>query len=87
MIILQDVMRDVINFETERPKGRSAAQNHFLCLLALGIHHGNATRQVLEVTQTLAKVGIWTDIQTSILDDIRHSTRNPDWTRLQCFNC
>ena len=27
----------------------------------------NATRQVLEVTQTLAKIGIWTEIQTSIL--------------------
>ena len=36
LIILQDVMRDVINFETERPKGRSAAPNHFLCLLTLG---------------------------------------------------
>ena len=36
LIILQDVMRDVVDFETERPKGRSAAQNHFLCLLTLG---------------------------------------------------
>ena len=36
LIILQDVMRDVINFETERPKRRSAAPNHFLCLLTLG---------------------------------------------------
>ena len=33
-IILQDVMKDVIAFETNQPKGRSAAQNHFLCLLA-----------------------------------------------------
>ena len=30
-IILQDVMRDVVEFETNR-----AAQNHFLCLLTLG---------------------------------------------------
>ena len=35
-IILQDVMKDVIAFETNQPKGRSAAQNDFLCLLALG---------------------------------------------------
>ena len=35
-IILQDVMRDVVDFETNRPKGRSAAQNHFLYLLTLG---------------------------------------------------
>ena len=35
-IILQDVMNDVVAFETNQPKGRSAAQNHFLCLLALG---------------------------------------------------
>ena len=35
-IILQDVMKDVIAFETNQPRGRSAAQNHFLCLLALG---------------------------------------------------
>ena len=42
-IILQDVMNDVIRFETDRPKGRSAAQNHLLCLLAL--RHINATTQ------------------------------------------
>ena len=41
-IILQDVMRDVVDFETNRPKGRSAAQNHFLCLLTLGTTHGEA---------------------------------------------
>lgn len=34
-IILQDAMKDVIAFETNQPKGRSASQNHFLCLLAL----------------------------------------------------
>ena len=65
-IILQDVMKDVIAFETERPKGRSAAQNHFLCLLALGTsierHKTSARGDV-----NLAKVGILSDIQMSIL--------------------
>jgi len=66
-IILQDVMRDVIAFETERPKGRSAAQNHFLCLLALGStieRHKTSARG----DANFAKVGILTDMQTSILD-------------------
>ena len=51
-IILQDVMRDVVEFETNRPKGRSAAQNHFLCLLTLGTPW-RGTRQVLKETTTL----------------------------------
>ena len=66
LIILQDVMRDVINFETERPKGRSAAQNHFLCLLTLGStieRHKTSARG----DGNLAKIAIWTEIQTSIL--------------------
>ena len=65
-IILQDVMRDVINFETERPKGRSAAQNHFLCLLALGStieRHKTSARGDMD----LMKVATWTEIQTSIV--------------------
>ena len=36
-IILQDVMKDVIAFETNQPRGRSAAQNHFL--LCVGPRH------------------------------------------------
>ena len=36
MVILQDIVKDVISYEKNRPKGRSAAQNHFLCLLTLG---------------------------------------------------
>ena len=65
-IILQDVMKDVIAFETERPKGRSAAQNHFLCLLALGTtieRHKTSARG----DANLAKVGTLSDIQMSIL--------------------
>ena len=65
-IILQDVMKDVIAFETERPKGRSAAQNHFLCLLTLGTtieRHKTSARGDMN----LAKVGILTDIQVAIL--------------------
>ena len=66
-IILQDVMKDVIEFETERPKGRSVAQNHFLCLLTLGStieRHKNCARG----DRNLAKVDAWTRIQTMILD-------------------
>jgi len=65
-IILQDVMKDVIAFDTERPKGRSAAQNHFLCLLTLGTtieRHKTSARGDAD----LVKVGILTDIQMSIL--------------------
>ena len=65
-IILQDVMKDVIAFETDRPKGRSAAQNHFLCLLALGTTiewHKTSARG----DGNLAKIGILSDIQVSIL--------------------
>ena len=65
LIILQDVMRDVVDFETERPKGRSAAQNHFLCLLTLGStieRHKNCARG----DGNYAKVAAWTEIQTSI---------------------
>jgi hypothetical protein len=66
LIILQDVMRDVVDFETERPKGRSAAQNHFLCLLTLGStieRHKNCARG----DGNYAKVAAWTEIQTSII--------------------
>ena len=65
-IILQDVMKDVIAFETNRPKGRSAAQNHFLCLLALGTtieRHKTSARG----DGNLAKIGILSDIHMSIL--------------------
>ena len=65
-IVLQDVMKDVIAFGTERPKGRSAAQNHFLCLLTLGTtieRHKTSARG----DGNLAKVGILSDIQMSIL--------------------
>ena len=65
-IILQDVMKDVIAFETDRPKGRSAAQNHFLCLLALGTtieRHKTSARG----DGNLAKIGILFDIHLSIL--------------------
>ena len=67
LIILQDVMRDVVDFETERPKGRSAAQNHFLCLLTLGStieRHKTSARG----DGNLAKLAAWTEIQTSILN-------------------
>ena len=66
-IILQDVMKDVINFETKRPRGRSAAQNHFLCLLALGTtieRHKTSARGDMN----LVKVNLLSDIQTSILN-------------------
>ena len=59
-------MKDVIAFETDRPKGRSAAQNHFLCLLALGTtieRHKTSARG----DANLAKIGILSDIQVSIL--------------------
>ena len=67
LIILQDVMRDVVDFETERPKGRSAAQNHFLSLLTLGStieRHKTGARG----DGSLAKLAPWTEIQTSILN-------------------
>ena len=67
LIILQDVMRDVVDFETERPKGRSAAQNHFLCLLTLGStieRHKTGARG----DGNLARLAAWTEIQTSILN-------------------
>ena len=65
-IILQDVMEDVIAFETNRPKGRSAAQNHFLCLLALGTtieRHKTSARG----DGNLVKINILSDIHFSIL--------------------
>ena len=65
-MILQDVMRDVIAFETNRPKGRSAAQNHFLCLLALGTtieRHKTSARG----DGNLAKISVLSDIHMSIL--------------------
>ena len=82
LIILQDVMRDVVEFETERPKGRSAAQNHFLCLLTLG--------STIERHKTSAR-----GCQTSCLDRypdigprrIRHPAGNFDWTGLQRYHC
>ena len=67
MIILQDVMEDVINFETNRPRGRSAAQNHLLCLMAIGTtlerHKTNARGD-----QNLAKVNVLADIQQITLE-------------------
>ena len=66
-IIIQNVMEDVINFETEQPKGRSAAQNYLLCLLALGTtmeRHKTSARG----DRNLAKVSAWTDIQTKIVE-------------------
>ena len=65
-IILQDVMKDVIAFETNQPRGRSAAQNHFLCLLALGTtleRHKTSARG----DGNLAKIAILSEIQFSIL--------------------
>ena len=65
-IILQDVVKDVIAFETNQPKGRSAAQNHFLCLLALGTtleRHKTSARG----DGNLSKIATLTDIQFSIL--------------------
>ena len=81
LIILQDVMRDVVDFETERPKGRSAAQNHFLCLLTLGS------------TIERHKTG-WKSCQISCMDGnpdidpqcIRYPTGNSDWIGLQCYH-
>ena len=65
-IILQDVMKDVIAFETNQPRGRSAAQNHFLCLLALGTtverHKASARGD-----RNLAKIAILSEVQFSIL--------------------
>ena len=65
-IILQDVMKDVINFETDQPKGRSAAQNYFLCLLALGTaieRHKTSARG----DQNLAKVSAWSSIHEKVV--------------------
>ena len=65
-IILQDVMKDVIAFETNQPRGRSAAQNHFLCLLALGTtveRHKTSARG----DRNLAKIAILSEVQFSIL--------------------
>ena len=65
-IILQDEMKDVIAFETNQPRGRSAAQNHFLCLLALGTtleRHKTSARG----DGNLAKIAILSEIQFSIL--------------------
>ena len=64
-IILQHVMQDVINFETEQPKGRSAAQNYFLCLLALGTtieRHKTSARG----DANLARVAAWSNIQEKV---------------------
>ena len=65
-IILQDVMQDVINFETDQPKGRSAAQNYFLCLLALGTaieRHKTSARGDMN----LAKVSAWSNIHEKVV--------------------
>ena len=65
-IILQDVMKDVIAFETNQPRGRSAAQNHFLCLLALGTtieRHKTSARG----DGNLAKISTLSEIHFSIL--------------------
>ena len=65
-IILQDVMKDVIAFETNQPRGMSAAQNHFLCLLALGTtveRHKTSARG----DENLAKIAILSEVQFSIL--------------------
>ena len=65
-IILQDVMKDVIAFETNQPRGRSAAQNHFLCLLALGTtveRHKTSARG----DGNLAKIAILSEIQFPIV--------------------
>ena len=65
-IILQDVMKDVIAFEANQPRGRSAAQNHFLCLLALGTtveRHKTSARG----DGNLAKIAILSEVQFSIL--------------------
>ena len=65
-IILQDVMKDVVAFETNQPKGRSAAQNHFLCLLALGTtleRHKTSARG----DGNLPRVAELSEIQFSIL--------------------
>ena len=66
-IILQDVMQDVINFETDQPKGRSAAQNYFLCLLALGTtieRHKTSARG----DKNLAKVAAWSNIHEKVVN-------------------
>ena len=66
-IILRDVMKDVINFETDQPKGRSAAQNYFLCLLALGTaieRHKTSARG----DQNLAKVAAWSLIHEKVVN-------------------
>ena len=65
-IVLQNVMQDVINFETDQPKGRSAAQNYFLCLLALGTaieRHKTSARGDMN----LAKVSAWSSIHEKVV--------------------
>ena len=65
-IILQDVMRNVVDFETNRPKGRrSAAQNHFLCLLTLG------------TTMERHKTSARGDNNFSRVSMVRHPTTDP----------
>ena len=69
MIILQDVMRDVVNFKTNRPSKRSAAQNHFLSLLTLGTtieRHKTSARG----DGNFAKVSMWTSLQIPEAFDI-----------------
>ena len=66
-IILQDVMQDVINFETDQPKGRSAAQNYLLCLLALGTtieRHKTSARGDMN----LARVAAWSNIHEKVVN-------------------
>ena len=65
-IILQDVMNDIVNFETNCPKGRSAAQNHLLCLMTLGTtieRHKTSARG----DNDLVKVESWAHIHEFIL--------------------
>ena len=62
----QIILQDVIAFETNQPRGRSAAQNHFLCLLALGTtveRHKTSARG----DGNLAKIAILSEIQFSIV--------------------
>ena len=66
-IILQDVMQDVISFETDQPKGRSAAQKYFLCLLALGTaieRHKTSARGDMN----LARVSAWSSIHEKVVN-------------------
>ena len=66
-IILQDVMKDILNYVTNQPKGRSAAQNYFLCLLALGStieRHKTSVRG----DQNLARVAALSDIHEKVVN-------------------